>query len=257
MSYALITGASKGIGKAIAEELARKGKDVLLVARDAVMLQSVCSSIESSWKVKAFYLSVDLTAEGAARDVFNWCQQNNYVVDVLVNNAGYGLSGPFEDYSLKEHQNMMHLNMNVVVELTYLFLPVLKQQPKSYILNIASSAAYQATPFLGIYAASKSFVVLFSRALNVELKKSNVSVTCVSPGSTDTAFVDRAKVGQKGRDLARKVNMTPEQVARLAVEALYKGKTELITGFINKLGAFAAWLLPKKVVENSAAKIYQ
>lgn len=257
MSYAIITGASKGIGKAIAEELAREGKDVLLVARDTALLQTVCSSIETAYKVKTAYFSVDLTAEGAAGEVLKWCQQNNYTVDVLVNNAGYGLSGPFESYALKEHQNMMHLNMNVVVELTYLFLPLLKQQPKSYILNIASSAAYQATPFLGIYAASKSFVVLFSRALHVELKKSNVSVTCVSPGSTDTAFVDRARVGQKGRDLARKVNMTPGQVARLAVEAMYKGKTEVITGFINKLGAFVAWLLPKKLVENSAAKIYQ
>ena len=257
MAFALITGASKGIGRSIAIQLSRRGKDVLLVARNAAMLEQAAAEIASTCKVKALYLATDLSHPDAAQQVFDWCRDNNYTVDVLVNNAGYGLSGPFESHKLEDHMNMVQLNTLTVVRLCHLFLPVLRSQPKAYILNIASSAAYQATPFLGLYSASKSFVLLFSRALSRELRGTPVSVTCVNPGSTDTDFVDRALVKEKGRDLAKKVNMTPDAVAKIAVDSMYSGKTEVITGFINKLGAFLAWLLPKKLVENSAAKIYQ
>jgi short-subunit dehydrogenase len=257
MSFALITGASKGIGKAIAHQLAQKGKDVLLVARSREDLEKACAEIQTVYKVRAHYLPIDLSGQEAARRVFDWCFQNNYEVDVLVNNAGFGLSGAFEKFSLEENLNMMQVNMNVLVQLTYLFLPVLKKQPSSYLLNVASSAGFQATPFLSLYAATKSFVRFFSRGLRRELQGSNVSVTCVNPGATDTAFNDRAQVGQKARDLAKKVNMRPDQVAKIAVDAMYRGKAEVITGFINKLGAFLVWLLPKNLVEGSAAKIYR
>ena len=152
---------------------------------------------------------------------------------------------------------MMQLNMGTVVEMVYQFLPELKKQPAAYIMNISSSSAYQALPFMSIYAASKSFVLQFSRGLSVQLEKTNVSITSVSPGPTDTEFVDRARIGQKGLDLAKKFNMTPAAVAKIAVNAMYSRKTEVITGVMNKLGAFLAWLLPKKTIEKASAKIYQ
>ena len=152
---------------------------------------------------------------------------------------------------------MMQVNMNAVVELTYHFLPVLKQQPKAYIMNIASSAAYQAVPYLGLYAATKTFVLQFSRALHYELRNSSVSVTCISPGATDTDFANRAKVGPKALKAADKFNMTPVKVAAIAVDSMFSGKTEVVTGFINKLGAFITRILPKKVIENGAAKLYE
>lgn len=257
MSYALVTGASKGIGLAIARQLAAKGKNVLLVARNRELLELASKEIETSFNVKSQFLVLDLSGNEAPQQLLNWCRENHFEVDVLVNNAGYGLSGLFESYPLEEHLNMMQLNMNTLVRLIYLFLPVLKASPKGYIMNIASSAAYQATPYLGLYSATKSFVLLFSRALSHELKGSHVSVTCISPGATDTEFVDRARVGKKGRDLAKKFHMKPETVAAMAVDAMYAGKTEIVTGFVNKLGVFLAWLLPKKLVENSAAKIYE
>jgi uncharacterized protein len=257
MSFALITGASKGIGKAIALQLAARKKDLLLVARSEPQLRELCAEVQKNYGITAHYLSLDLSKKEAARQVFDWCDKNNYEVDVLVNNAGYGLSGAFDKYSLEEHLNMMQLNMNVLIELTYHFLPNLKKQPKAHILNIASSAAYQAVPFLSVYAASKSFVLQFSRGLHLELEKTNVSVTCISPGATDTAFVDRAQIGAKGLELAKKFNMQPDEVAKIAVNAMYKGKTEVITGFLNKLGAALAWLLPKKTIEKASAKIYQ
>ena len=257
MSFALITGASKGIGKSIALQLAANKKDLLLIARSEQQLQELATDVQKKYGIKAYCLSMDLSRQEASRHVFNWCSENGYDVDMLINNAGYGLSGSFERYTLEEHVNMMQLNMNVVVEMTYLFLPQLKKQPKAYILNIASSAAYQAIPYLSLYAASKSFVLQFSRGLHHELKQTNVSVTCVNPGATDTAFVDRANVGTKGLELAKKFNMRPDEVAKIALDGMYKGKTEVITGFLNKLGAALAWLLPKKTIEKASAKIYQ
>ncbi|GAB3010688.1 SDR family NAD(P)-dependent oxidoreductase [Spirosoma pulveris] len=257
MAYALITGASKGIGLAIARELARQKVDLLLIARSESLLQQVAGQLANEHGIKTDYLAVDLAETGAAQQVFDWCSQKQYPVYMLVNNAGYGLSGPFEKHALAEHINMMNVNMTALIELSYLFLPQLKQQPKAYILNIGSSAAYQAVPKLSLYSASKSFVLQFSRGLHQELRRTSVSVTCVCPGSTDTNFVDRAQIGDKGRKAAEKVNMTPEEVARQAVKATLAGKTEVVTGLLNKAGKFMAWLLPKGLVEQTAGSIYE
>jgi short-subunit dehydrogenase len=257
MEYALITGASKGIGKAIAIELAAHGFNVLLIARSGELLAQVATGITTLYPVKADWLALDLSAAEAPQSVYDWCRAKGYAVSVLVNNAGYGLSGPFEKYSLEQHGNMMQLNMSTLVAMTRLFLPDLRRQPKAYILNIASSAAYQAVPGLSLYAATKAFVLAFSRGLHQELHKSPVSVTCISPGATDTDFPNRAQLGEKGLKAAEKLNMTPTAVAAIAVRAMLAGKAEVITGFINKLGAAMAWLLPKTLVERTAMKIYE
>lgn len=256
MAYALITGASKGIGLAIAEELARRKFDLILVARSESLLQDISSRLASTYSIKTDFLALDLAQAGAALRVVEWLQGKKYAIQMLVNNAGYGLSGPFVKHSLAEHLDMMQLNMTALVELTYLFLPQLQQQSKAYILNIGSSAAYQAVPGLSLYSASKVFVLQFSRGLRQELKRSAVSVTCVCPGSTDTAFVDRAQIGEKGRKAAKQVNMTPQEVARQAVEATLSGKAEVVTGMLNKLGKLMAWLMPKGIVEKTAGSIY-
>lgn len=255
--YALITGASKGIGKCIAEALAAKGFNLLLLARSEDLLKEVTRNLNSKYKIEARYLVIDLGAANAPAKIVDWCTTNKYIVQVLVNNAGYGLSGSFEKYNTEDHTDMMHVNMNVPVALCRLFLPQLKQHSKAFILNIASSAAYQAVPGLTVYAASKSFILSFSRGLRKELKNTTVSVTCVCPGSTDTNFVNHAQIGDKARKLADKVNMTPERVAAIAVNAMMRGKAEVIPGFINKAGAVLTWLLPKSVLENGAMKIYQ
>lgn len=257
MTYALITGASKGIGKAIATELARRRYNVLLVARSEEQLRQLAEQLTEIYAVQAHYLAVDLSVAGAAQRVFDWCEAHTYTVQTLVNNAGYGLSGPFEKYTIAEHENVMAVNMTALMQLCRLFLPVLKQQPKAYILNIASSAAYQAVPGLSLYAATKAFVLTFSRGLHQELRKTAVSVTAISPGATDTDFATRAQVGEKALKAAEKVNMAPDAVAKIAVDSMLAGKTEAITGVINKLGAFAAWLLPKGFVERTAGKIYE
>jgi short-subunit dehydrogenase len=247
MEYALITGASKGIGKAIAANLAARGFNVLLVARSEDLLQQEAARIAAQFPVLTDWLALDLSTAEAAQNVYDWCRAKGYTVRALVNNAGYGLSGPFEKYSMQEHVNMMTLNMTTLVALTRLFLPDLR----------ASSAAYQAVPGLSTYAATKAFVLMFSRGLRQELRKTGVSVTCVCPGATDTDFPNRAQVGAKGLKAAERLNMTPETVAALATRAMLSGKAEVITGFVNKVGATLAWLLPKNLVENIAGKIYE
>ena len=175
----------------------------------------------------------------------------------MVNNAGYGLSGSFLKNTFQDHADMMQVNMTVPVELTSLLLPQLQQQPSAYILNIASAAAYQAVPGLSLYAATKSFILSFSRGLKYELKNTNVSVTAVCPGATDTDFPNRAEVtSDKAKKLAAKFNMQPNTVAALAVDAMFAKQAEVVTGFINKMGLFLTWLLPKSILEKGAADIY-
>jgi short-subunit dehydrogenase len=256
-TYALITGASKGIGKSIVTELAKRKTNVLLVARSEELLKQQCQALKAEYGIEADYFAADLSHPSAPLHVFNWCTQHNYTVHTLVNNAGYGLSGLFDTYTAQQHADMLQVNIMALVQLTSLFLPQIKQQPKGYILNIASSAAYQAVPYLSAYAASKSFVLSFSRGMHYELSKTNVSVTCISPGATDTDFPNRANVGAKGKKAAEKLNMTPEAVAEQAVNAMYAGKTEVVTGFVNKLGAALAWLAPKFITEKAAASIYE
>lgn len=257
MRYALITGASKGIGKAIAEELASRQVNLLLVARDVRLLEELTQTVKQQYHIQAHFLALDLAAPNAVQTLNSWIETNLFKVNILINNAGYGLSGPFTDYTVAEHKAMMQVNMTVPVELTGTLLPQLKTNQPSYILNIVSSAAYQSVPGLTTYAASKSFMLSFSRGLRYELRNKGVSVTAVSPGSTDTGFAARAKVGAKGLKAAEKVNMTPKAVAAIAVKAMYAKKAEVITGFINQLGAFLVWLFPKKLAEKTAAGIYE
>jgi len=256
MPFALITGASKGIGKAIAELLAKRGYDLLLVARSEDLLEQVSSEIHVATNRNCQWLALDLANEKSADAVYEWCSQHQFPVAILVNNAGYGLSGPFEKYSAQEHAEMLQVNILTLTKLTRLFLPGLILQPAGYILNIGSTASYQAVPFLSAYAGSKSYVLNFSRGLNQELKKTKVSVTCVCPGPTDTNFVNRANIGSKGKKAAERFNMSPQTVARIAVDSLFRRRTEVITGFSNKLSAFFAWLLPKSLVEGVAKKLY-
>ena len=257
MTYALITGASKGIGKAIATELASRKINVLLIARDEQLLAALAQTLQQQYQIEAHYLALDLSLPGAVETIYNWVETNRFQVHILVNNAGYGLSGPFTDYSAEEHKAMMQVNMTVPVALTATLLPMLKTNQPAYVLNIVSSAAYQSVPGLTTYAASKSFMLSFSRGLRYELRNTGISVTAVSPGSTDTGFATRAKVGAKGLKAAEKVNMQPEAVAAIAVKAMFARKTEVITGFINQLGAFLVWLFPKRIAEKTAASIYE
>ncbi len=259
--YALITGASKGIGKAIAVELAKRKYNLLLIARSGDVLKQVSEELAQQYQIKVAYLAIDLSALNAAEQIKTWCETNKYEVSILINNAGYGLWGWFEKMSLQEQLNMMQLNMNVLVELSYKILPILqktaeKSGKKSYLMNVSSTTSYQALPTMIIYAATKSFVLSFSRVLRFELQDSQVSVTCLSPGATSTDFSNRAKMVEGLKATAEKVNMTPESVAEIAINGMFNGNSEIIPGFINAFSAKMTAFTPKSLVEKIAGGIY-
>lgn len=257
MPTALITGASRGIGRAFAAELARRGYDVLLVARSADQLAQVAAELRQQHGIKAHTLPCDLAAPGAAGQVATWAQAQAPELTVLINNAGYGLWGRFEELTLVEQQNMLQLNMHLPVALTHLLLPSLHRSAKAYILNVASTAAYQAVPTLTLYAASKAFLLSFSRGLRYELRESGVSVTCLSPGATTTDFADRAGMSAGLQATANKVSMTPAQVAQAGIVALLAGEAEVIPGALNKISSKLTGLVPKALTEKIAAGIYE
>ena len=254
--YALVTGASKGIGKSIVYELAKEGYPLLLVARGEAELKALSDDLQVTYGINAPILAIDLSLAGASLTVANWVKMNNYPVGILVNNAGYGVWGNFSESSLTDQLGMMQLNMNVIVELSHLLVPILSQEKQAYILNISSTAAYQAVPTLAVYSATKAFVLSFTRALRFELAQTSISVTCFSPGPVDTGFAARAGLNPFNK-MAEKFNMQPGEVAKIAVKAMFSKKSEVIPGFTNVISVYANRLLPKGFIEKTAAGIYK
>ncbi|MBT9392018.1 SDR family oxidoreductase [Hymenobacter sp. NST-14] len=256
MKTALITGASRGIGRALALELARRGYDVLLTARSEGQLEAVAAEVRQLGRT-ARVLALDLAAPAAADQLAAWTIAQPGELTVLVNNAGYGLWGRFEELSLAQQQNMLQLNLHLPVALTHALLPALHRPKAAYILNVASTAAYQAVPTLTLYAASKAFLLSFSRGLRYELRETGVSVSCLSPGATTTGFADRAGMNADLQATANKVSMTPEQVAQAGITALLAGEAEVIPGALNKVSAALTSVVPKSLTERIAAGIYE
>jgi short-subunit dehydrogenase len=256
MAVALVTGASGGIGLAIARELASRKHGVMLVARSGDTLKKNCEEIRREFGVTADYLALDLATPGAPAAVNDWVVKSGHEVDILVNNAGYGFLGALPDLPEKEFQGMIQLNMVTLASLCRLFAPGLKKQPKAFILNVASTAAYQAIPTLSLYAATKAFVLLLSRGLRWELKGTSVSVSCLCPGPTSTGFIERAQL-KFMEAKAEKFSMTPEKVAGMAVNAMFAGKAEIIPGFTNWLSSKLAEIVPKGIPERIALNLYK
>lgn len=256
MAYALITGASGGIGLALARELAGRRHDLLLVARSGQTLEQLASDIRKDHGVKVHVLALDLATPDAAAAVTQWVQTSGYSVDMLINNAGFGSWGLYEDIPESEFQGMMQLNMVTLANLCRQLLPLLKKEKRSYILNVSSTAAYQAVPTLSLYAATKAFVLVLTRGLNWELKGTPVSASCLCPGPTSTGFIDRANLGRI-KERAEKFSMSAEAVARIAVNGMLAGKPEIIPGFTNWLSAKLAEIVPKGIPEGIARNLYK
>ncbi|MEM7035924.1 MAG: SDR family oxidoreductase [Bacteroidota bacterium] len=254
--YALVTGASKGIGKAIATELARRGVNILAVARSESLLSELCTSLKSEFKVDARYFPADLLEEGMEVRMAKWVRDQKVPLNILVNNAGYGLWGRFADMDLSDMRRMLRLNNDSLIALCHEFIPMLKEQPKAWIMNVGSTAGYQAVPTMAAYSGSKALVNTFTRALRFELKKSPISVTLLSPGATESEFTTRAGM-QAMQKTADKFNMTAEKVAKIGVRGMFRGKAEIIPGFTNKITVWAARHLPKWLIERMAANIYE
>jgi len=254
--YALVTGASKGIGKSIALLLAQKGYNLLLIARSEAELNALSAIITSTHHVDVRYHAADLSNAGAAAEIAAWYTGLAIPISILVNNAGYGQWGNFDELPLPNQMAMMRVNIDAVVGLSHYFIPFLKLQQQAYILNVCSTAAYQAVPTMAIYAASKAFVLSFSRALRYELKNTSLSVSCLCPGPTDTNFVHRAGMDAIA-ELAAKFNMSPDDVAAVGIAGMFANKAEIVPGFLNKLSTTAARHSPKRFIERVTAGLYK
>jgi len=254
--FALITGASKGIGKELATSLARRGYHLLLVSRSEKELSALADSLQQLYAIKANYLACDLSEPGASAKVAAWSKTQTTSLTVLINNAGYGLWGNFADLELKDQTNMLNLNITAVIELSHLVLPQLKHASPAYILNLSSTAAYQPVPALALYSASKSFILSFSRALRYELKDTNISVSCLCPGPTDTGFASRAGMDALAA-LADKFNMSPVIVAESGLKGMFHKKAEIVPGLLNKLSVIGVSLLPKTLIERITTSLYK
>jgi hypothetical protein len=255
MKQAIITGASKGLGKALAHQLAEKGYDLLLVARSEALLAELADHISEKYNVQAYSLALDLSDIHAGKAVQDWCIHGQFNPSVLINNAGYACWGFFDTMSIDQQQHMLQVNTGSLVNLTHALLPLLKQQPTAYIMNVASTAAYQAVPTMALYAASKAFVKSFSRGLRYELRNTPVSVTCLSPGPMATNFIQQAGM-EAMQETAKKFEMPAEEVAKKGLRAMFNKKSESIPGLVNYLTVKFSNILPDALLEKIAANLY-
>jgi short-subunit dehydrogenase len=228
---ALITGASSGIGKALAHQFAQDGYQLVLAARGVAKMQALADELQRKFKVAVTVIGADLeTNDGAAR-LHADIKARGIVLSALANNAGYGAFGEFKDSALMSELAMMQLNMNTVVVLTKLFLPDLLAT-RGKILNTASTAAFQPGPYMAVYYATKAFVLSFSEAIASELEDTGVTVTALCPGPTASGFQDKADLGNSALIKGKKLP-TSEEVAALGYRAMQRGQRVYIPGFVN------------------------
>lgn len=246
MGYALITGASSGIGLELARIMAGAGHDLILVARRENVLQELKARWEQEFRIKVEVRAVDLSVPGQTQALHEYCRTQGFTVDCLVNNAGYGDYGKFAADKLDIYRNMVQLNVMALTELTALFVSDMKQRKFGKILNVGSIAAFQPGPGFSVYAATKAYVMHFTEALNYELRGTGVSATTLSPGVTETGFVARANMGEAA--IAHYGAMPAAQVAAAGYEAMVKGKLNVVTGWKNRLLAFGSKTMPSREI---------
>jgi uncharacterized protein len=244
---ALITGATSGLGYEFVKLFAADGYDLVLVARNNTIMEEIKNQYPN---LTLTIICKDLSKPYAAKEVFEDVKAAGITINTLVNNAGFGLMGNFEELDIQKQSEMIQLNISALTELTYYFLPELKgNNSGARILNVASTAAFQPGPLMAVYYATKAYVLSFSEALVDELAGTNVRVTTLCPGATKTGFASVANV--TNTKLFNRA-MSSHEVAQQGYQAMLSGKRVVITGGANKLGAYAAKFLPRSLASKIA-----
>lgn len=246
MSYALITGASSGIGLELAKVMAENGHNLILVARREDVLQQLKNRWEQEYRVKVEVCALDLSMPGQAQVLYDFCHEHGYGVDCLVNNAGYGDYAEFDAARLDVYRNMLQLNVVALTELTALFVRDMKQRLVGKVLNVGSVAAFQPGPGFAVYAASKAYVMQFTEALNYELRGTGVTATVLNPGMTETGFTQRA--GMAGSAIAKRPQMDARTVALAGYKAMMEGRLNAIPGWKNQLLTLGSRTMPSREI---------
>jgi short-subunit dehydrogenase len=250
MATALVTGGSSGIGRELASLLARDGHDLVLVARDEARLAEAATELKTQHGVSCVTMPVDLAEPDAVDGLLRRLQTEGVTVEVLVNNAGFGLLGRFADNDWSRELAMLRVNVLALTELTKRLLPGMLERRRGRILNVASTAGFQPGPVMAVYYATKAYVLSFGEALAVELAGSGVTVTTLAPGVTATGFQERA--GAQHITLTRLNRMSAADAAEAGYRAMLQGKSLVVPGLLNKLGVQAVrisprWVLPRVV----------
>jgi uncharacterized protein len=253
---ALITGASTGIGFEFAKLLAADGYNLVLIARDEQKLRDISASLASKFNISVKIYPKDLSVTGDIENLVRQIREDAGAIEILVNNAGFGLSGAFVDTDLARELEMIQLNVVSLVIFTKLWAKEMVQRKGGKILNVASTAAFQPGPRMAIYYATKAFVLSFSEALAEELKESGVTVTALCPGPTATRFSKRAELEESRLFKGGIVPvLDAATVAKIGYDGLNKGRPVVVPGLINKIGVFSVRLIPRKLVAQIAKQL--
>jgi short-subunit dehydrogenase len=247
-AVALITGASAGLGVDFARQLAADGKQLVLVARRKDRLDSLAAELGN-----ARAIGLDLGEAGAVERLMADLAGNGETVELLINNAGFGLTGRFAELDGKRQRQMIDLNCGALTELAHAVLPAMIERKQGSILNVASTAAFQPGPGMAVYFATKAFVLSFSEALHEEVKRHGVSVSALCPGPTATEFGEVAGFGQS--NLLDKVAADSASVVRAGLAGLKNGKAVIIPGVMNKSTAQAHRFFPRSWVRKAAGML--
>jgi len=248
MKYALVSGASSGIGWHISRELANRGYPLIALSNQAKQLESLKEDLEGAYSISVVILVIDLAREGAAKEVYEFCMANQYEVEVLVNNAGILVYGEAVEVESHKVGDILQLHMNTPAMLCHFFGKEMVRRNRGYILNVSSISAVMPYPTISFYGPSKTFLRYFTRALRTEMKSYNIKVSCLIPGATATPLY--ANNPRANIPLALKLGIMkkPEVVARAGVNALFRGRAERIPGVLNKLVVYLFPYIPRFVI---------
>lgn len=253
---ALITGASSGIGYELAKLFAKDHHNLVLVARSSAKLSQLADELQRQFGISAKAVTLDLGLPSAPQTLFDQLQRDGIAIEILVNNAAFGASGEFAEIPLEDSLGQVQLNVTALTALTRLFLSPMLARKSGRIMNVASTAGFQAGPLMAVYYATKAYVISFSEAVANEVSGSGVTVTCFCPGATDTGFQKRAAIEESA--LFRKLRpMDAKTVAAHGYRALMAGKTLAISGFRNWLVAESVRFGPRKLVTAISRKLIE
>lgn len=251
--WALITGASAGIGRAFANELASGGTNLVLVARRKDRLAELATELAAKYRIQTEVCVADLAQTSSPQSIFDFTAGKGIEIELLINNAGFGVYGEFQSNEIGRQLEMIQVNIASAVHLTHLYLPGMIRRHRGDILMLGSTGSFQAVPYLTVYAATKSFDLLFAEGLAEELAPYGIRVCALCPGSTKSEFHQVA--GQPKRILRKQE--TAEKVARTGLVALARGKSYVISGAKNYTAAHIQRLIPRRVATRIVARMFR
>ena len=256
MKAAVITGASSGIGLALANEFAKQGHPLFLTARVHAELRDIAREISQNYGVEVQTLAQDLEKPGAAQNIFESARTAGFDTGILINNAGLGFKGKFSEIPIENYMSILRVNVEAVLRLSRLFLPQMIKRKAGRLVNIASIAGFEPGPLLAVYHASKAFVLSLTEALVVETEHTGVSVTAICPGATDTDFFPKAHM-MDTRAFQKTGVMAPQDVAAKAYKAIMNGDPLWVAGGMNKSLVFSRRFVTLKKQAAKNKKFYE